>query len=82
MKKVLFCLIILMNMYSLQLPAEEKSLQDQIDEINVMIEQERTKNAELKAELASKETEVSELKLKLKEIEDKIEALKREHNLT
>ena len=82
MKKTLFCLIVLLNIYSLQLPAEEKSIQEQIDEVKAMIEQEQTKNAELKAELASKETEVSELKLKLREIEDKIEALKKEHNLT
>lgn len=82
MKKTLVCLIILINLFPLQLSAAEKSLQDQISEVKVMIEQERTKNAELKAELATRETEVSELKLKLKEIEDKIKALKQKHNLT
>ena len=82
MKKQGFCLVVLLHLFSLSLSAEEQSLQDQIDEIKIMIEREQILNIELKAELATRETEVSELKLRLREIEDKIDALKQEHNLT
>ena len=82
MKKPALYLFLLINVCLQPVLAEATSLQDQIDEIKIMIEREQLTNIELKAELASRESEVSELKLKLKEIEDKIETLKKEHNLT
>ena len=82
MKKTALYLFILINSFSALVFAEETGIKDQIEEVKIMIEREQLVNIELKAELAAREAEVSELKLKLREIEDKIEALKREHNLT
>jgi len=82
MKKTALCLVILTSLHLLPAAAEKYSVQDQIEEIKIMIEREQIVNIELKAELASRETEVSELRLKLREIEDRIDALKQEHNLS
>ena len=82
MKKTALCLAIMTSLHLLPAAAEEYSMQDQIEEIKIMIEREQIVNIELKAELASRETEVSELRLKLREIEDRIDALKQEHNLS
>lgn len=82
MNKPVLCFFILTSVLPLPVTAEEHSLQDQIEEVKIMIEREQIVNIELKAELAARETEVDELKTKLKSLEDSIEALKQEHNLS
>ena len=70
-----------MAVFPLSIHAVDKSLQDQIDEIKIMIEREQIRNIELKAELAGKEQDADELKQKLRGIEDEIDALKAKYNL-
>ena len=81
MKKLIISLLIIVTISPLSTYAEEKSLQDQLDEIKIMIEREQIRNIELKAELAKKEQEAEELKRKLQDIEDEIDLLKAKHNL-
>lgn len=81
MKKLIINLFIIATLYPLSTYAEEKSLQDQLDEIKIMIEREQIRNIELKAELEKKEREAEELKQELWKIEDDIDALKAKHNL-
>jgi chromosome segregation ATPase len=81
MKKLITSLLIIVTISPLSIYAEEKSLQDQLDEIKIMIEREHIRNIELKAELAKKEQEAEELKRKLQDIEDEIDVLKAKHNL-
>jgi septal ring factor EnvC (AmiA/AmiB activator) len=81
MKKLIINLFVIVMLYPFSICAEEKSLQDQLDEIKIMIEREQIRNIELKAELAKKEQEAEELKQKLQEIEDEINDLKAKHNL-
>jgi len=70
-----------MVIFPLSIQAEDKSLQDQIDEIKIMIEREQIRNIELKAELARKEQNADELKQKLQDIENEIDVLKAKYNL-
>ena len=81
MYKIKLLIVLLISLLSVSTQAVDKSLVDQIAEVKAMIEQETVLNTELKAKLATKETEISELKLKLKEIEDMIAGLKQKHNL-
>jgi septal ring factor EnvC (AmiA/AmiB activator) len=81
MKKLIISLFLIVMLFPLSTYAEEKSLQDQFDEIKIMIEREQIRNIELKAELAKNEQEAEELKRKLQDIEDEIDALKAKHNL-
>ncbi|OGT71863.1 MAG: hypothetical protein A2W76_05090 [Gammaproteobacteria bacterium RIFCSPLOWO2_12_47_11] len=81
MNKITLRLAILMIVFPFSVQAEDKSLQDQIDEIKIMIEREQIRNIELKAELAGKEQDADELKQKLRGIEDEIDALKAKYNL-
>lgn len=81
MKKRFLYLYIFLCFIQFPLQADDKSLEDQIAEAKDMLEQEKISNVELKAELAARESEAGTLKQKLGEIEDKIEALKKEHGL-
>jgi septal ring factor EnvC (AmiA/AmiB activator) len=81
MNKLALCLVIFMVIFPLSIQAEDKSLQDQIDEIKIMIEREQIRNIELKAELARKEQNADELKQKLQDIENEIDVLKAKYNL-
>lgn len=81
MKKHFLYLSLFLCFVQFPLQADDKSLEDQITEAKEMLEQEKISNVELKAELAARESEAGTLKQKLKEIEDKIEALKKEHGL-
>ena len=81
MNKLTLSIIIFMAVFPLSIHAVDKSLQDQIDEIKIMIEREQIRNIELKAELAGKEQDADELKQKLRGIEDEIDALKAKYNL-
>ena len=81
MNKLTLHLVIFLVIFPLSIQAEDKSLQDQIDEIKIMIEREQIRNIELKAELARKEQDADELKQKLQGIEDEINALKAKYNL-
>jgi septal ring factor EnvC (AmiA/AmiB activator) len=81
MKKHFPCLFIFLCLIQSPIQAEDKSLEDQIAEAKELLEQEKIISVELKAEIAARETEAETLKQKLKEIEDKIEALKKEHGL-
>ncbi len=58
----------------------EMSLEQQLKEVNDMIEVEKAKNTELKAQLSEKENQVTVLKTRLKDLEDKISALNTESN--
>lgn len=82
MNKPVLCFFMLTSVLLLPATAEEPDLRDRIEEVKIMIEREQIVNIELKAELATRETEVDELKTKLKSLEDSIEALKQEHNLS
>lgn len=81
MNKLTFCFYILVMLFPVSVPAEEKTLQEQLDEIRIMIEREQIRNIELKAELAKKEEEAEALRQKLQQVEDEIAALKTKHNL-
>ena len=67
--------------YVSSLQAEDIPLQEQLEDVKAKIEEEKAINAELRAQLATRETRVSELKLQLSEIEEEIAALKRKHNI-
>lgn len=77
----IFGLFVIAYFLSSPLQADDITLQEQIDEVNAMIEEEKEIKAELRAQLAARETEVTELKLRLRELEEKIAELKLEHNL-
>lgn len=81
MNKRFLSLYIFLCFVQFPLQAADKSLEDQITEAKEMLEQEKVLNIELKAELAARDTDAGTLKKKLKEIEDKIEAMKKEHGL-
>lgn len=66
---------------ALPVQAGNNSLQEQLDNVKARIEEEKAVNAELRAELATRETQVTELKLRLKELEEQIAELKQEHNI-
>ena len=80
MNNLIVSLFVLMTLFSLSSYAEEKSLQDQLDEIRIMIEREQIRNIELMAELSKKEQEADELKQKLRQIENEIKTLKAKQN--
>jgi septal ring factor EnvC (AmiA/AmiB activator) len=81
MNKLTSYLLIPVMLLPCSIQAEDKSLQEQLDEIRIMIEREQIRNIELKAELAKKEQEAEELRQKLQQIEDQIVAIKAQHNL-
>jgi len=80
MNNLIVSLFVLITLFSLSSYAEEKSLQDQLDEIRIMIEREQIRNIELMAELSKKEQEADELKQKLRQIENEIKTLKAKQN--
>ena len=81
MNKLTLSLVFFIVIFSHSVQAEDKSLQDQIDEIKIMIEREQIRNIELKEELASKEQHADELRKQLQGIENEIDALKVKYNL-
>lgn len=66
---------------ALSVQAGNNTLQEQLDDVKARIEEEKAINTELRAKLATRETQVTELKLRLKELEEQIASLKKEHNI-
>lgn len=78
MNKKALCLIALLNIFPVLSYAEEKSVQDQLNETKSQLEREQTSNNELKEQLTAKEGEVTSLKEKIKELEEKVANMKKE----
>jgi len=75
------CLCMFTFFMALPVHARGNTLQEQLDSVKTRIEEEKVINTELRARLATRETQVTELKLRLKDLEDQIAALKQEHNI-
>ena len=79
MKRLVLWCVILLCPTPLPTTAAVNNLEAKLTEVKKNLTVEEQVNIELKAHLAARETEVAEARVKLKQIEDRIDALKKEH---